>query len=623
MRKPKRKTRIATGEKQRLTTLENPPPTDAPERRDQAAIGRRRRRPTPVNIKLSVPAIVLIAALAVASYVNTLPGGFVYDDTPIIVENPLIRSLSNIPQIFNSNYWEHAPDYPDHTLYRPLTVTTYALNYAIGGYHPRGYHVVNVVLHAAVCVVMALFITACFGDTVLALVAAAIFAVHPVHAEAVANVIGRAELLCLLGILTTLFGYFKSSDATERGRPAAARLWSVLSAFAYMAAMLSKEIGIIAPGLIVILEGLLPDKRQLLKRNIRALSTFAVYVVAAILFLIMRAQAVGDLSIITGFTDLPVHQRIFTATRILGEYLLLLIYPVTLSADYWLDAVPIARSIFEPAVMLSVASLLFLLILAIGLREKHPACTYGIAFFALAVFPVSNIAFPIGVMKAERILYSPSAGFILALVALIRPLLKAGRWRPIAVAIVACAVALMFIRTCVRNGDWKSDYHLAAATLDVFPNNPEFNKILGFHHQNNGDFVAARAYLLRSHSIKPFWNVLYNLGNIEMETGNEAQAVDYFNQALQLSPGNIDVLNNLAIALMRTNRISAAANILESIIIDNPRHPGAYINLLPMYASINDREKAVRIMVAALQRFPDNPQVQQNAEMVRRKFGVK
>src|SRR5437868_432836 len=144
---------------------------------------------------------VLIAALAVLPYVNALRNEFVLDDIAIVVENPLIRDVSNIGQIFTTNYWRTGGvdgSIIDSGLYRPLTVFSYAVDYSLWKLNPAGYHLVNVALHAITSVLVFFLALDVLASPMAATVAAAIFAVHPIHTEAVTSIVGRAELLAAL-----------------------------------------------------------------------------------------------------------------------------------------------------------------------------------------------------------------------------------------------------------------------------------------------------------------------------------------------------------------------------------------------------------------------------------------
>ena len=169
-------------------------------------------------------------ALALLCYANTLFNGFTYDDNAIVRTNTRIRSLANWRQIWLTDYWyEKADDEPiadpvRDRLYRPLTLHSFAVNYALQGENPAGYHAVNIVAHALVCWLVWLFALRLVGDAAVASLAGILFAIHPVHSEAVAGIVGRGEILAagfvLLGLLgaDAAFGAGRM-EARTAGRP--------------------------------------------------------------------------------------------------------------------------------------------------------------------------------------------------------------------------------------------------------------------------------------------------------------------------------------------------------------------------------------------------------------------
>lgn len=565
---------------------------------------------------------IIIAAIAMVTYLNTVDGDFVYDDIPIIKENLLIRELANIPTFFKMNYWGGNREFRDKKLYRPFTILTYALNYAVHNYWSPGYHLVNIVLHAIVCVTLYNLIFAFFGNSRLGLITSLIFAVHPIHTEAVANIIGRAEILALLGILLCIWCYAQACRRHADNQSKGFIVWQLLSLVGYFIALFSKEIGIIAPALIIALEILLPGRRYLLMLDRRAVSLFAGYLFLAVVFLVMRSRAVLDESLVTGFSQLPNHIRIFTALRICLEDLGLLVFPLHLSADYWIADIPIARVPWAPGVMMAIITLALMVAAMILAARRLPPLSWGIIFFFLALLPVSNLLFPIGVIKAERILYTPSAGLIVAASAVVVAIGKkgaAGRYMPLTIGL---ACFLFLGRTWVRNGDWHDHYTLATATLKLYPNNPEFNKILGFWYQNHGEFDRAKTCLSKSNHIKPNWNVLFNLGNIEKSEEHFQEAIDYYDQALLLAPNNVDVLNNKGLAESGRGDHNRAITLFEKLIKLYPGNPAAYANIMPEYIKSGETKKALWIADTALSRFPDNPVMNQNAGVVYRLLGL-
>ena len=129
---------------------------------------------------------VLCAAVAAAIYMNTLECGICFDDEPAIKKNKDLRPGSPWSDLLRHDFWGASMDSPtSHKSYRPLCVATFRLNYLLHELQPMGYHLVNVLLHSAVCFLYVQLCGVVFGKVWPALIAGLLFAVHPVHTEAV------------------------------------------------------------------------------------------------------------------------------------------------------------------------------------------------------------------------------------------------------------------------------------------------------------------------------------------------------------------------------------------------------------------------------------------------------
>jgi protein O-mannosyl-transferase len=556
----------------------------------------------------------LIALLSAGVYLNTLHSDFTYDDFDIVAKNQMITSLSNVPRLFTSTYWAGLDSAPDRSLYRPLTMTTYALEYKLHGLRPGWFHVVNVLLHALTASVLFLTLWEIFRDETLALISAGLFAVHPIHTEAVSSIVGRAEILALLGILVCILGYFRAL----RARGAGAWAWSLVSVLAYSAGMFSKEVGITAPAVIIMTHALIPVHRGLLRRRQQAMAIYAAYAVSAVAFLLLRSQAVTGRAIHAGFVHVPAQVRVLTAVRVLMEYLGLLFAPTRLTADYWL--VPAARSLIEPGALAGVLTVIGAAVIVAWSWRKHPAIAWGLCFFAITIFPVSNIPFGIGIMKAERILYSPSAGFTAAAGGALVALLARRSTRRASAAGIAVIVILLSIMTWERNRDWKDNFTLATATLKRTPNSPNFNVVMGqWYRVHNNNPEAKRYYLVAAAAFARDKTSLFNLGNIESDDGSLEQAVAYYQQALAVDSLYLDALNNLGNAYHRLGRFDEAAETFRRFMRLKPDDPHPYLNLMAVYVDQKNYGAALPLAYEALSRFPDVADIQFNAAAI---FGL-
>lgn len=398
------------------------------------------------------PYLVAVVVAAIATYAVTGGFGFAYDDVHIIQQNELLHSLDNWKAILTSSWWGNA-------LYRPLTLLTFAMDWALTDGDPGWFHIGNVVLHAAVTATVFFFVAPYLGAKGAG-AAALLFAVHPVHVEAVANVVGRAELLAALFLMTAALAYRADGRLAGRGVRARARMVTgSLTLAAVGLALASKETALVAPGILLLVDWL--DARMVGETTIarfrkHAVLWFGVTVMTA-LWLVVWVDRVGQLGVGTvapGLVGQGLVGRTVAMAPVVLEYLRLLFVPVQLSADYSPDFLKV-----EPALgiagLLGITAIVGAAILAVRLRNDAPVVSFSLAWMGGTLLVVSNVLVPGEILLAERTLYLPSVGAVLILGAVVAQIGQ--RWaRPTMAAVVLIAV-LGFIRSSARVPIWKDN----------------------------------------------------------------------------------------------------------------------------------------------------------------------
>ena len=389
-----------------------------------------------------------VAACAVVVYLGALANRFSWDDTQIIVKSDLVHSWSGLWRAFTNPYW---PRDWGGFLYRPLTVSTFTLDWQIDG--AMWAHAVNVVWHAGVSVLVAMLAWRWVGERG-ALVAGLLFAVHPVHVEAVANVVGRAELMAAAFTLLAVYGAVTGGSVW----------WSTL---AWVLGLLSKENAVVAPGLIIAAWvaglGTPPGRQRVRAFAVAWVLAGGVYLTARGIVLHPYAQQGNLAPAFAGQGPLGVR---LTGVAALTDVLRLLVLPLTLRVDYSPDertAVLVpwdSRFIFG---VLSLACWAGLLVWA--WRRQRRVEAFGLAWIGIAYAPVANLLFPVGVLVAERTLYLPSAGLALAAGAAMRDVKGRG-----AVGLLALLIVAGGIRSALRVPVWRSDDRVMLSILEDSPN---------------------------------------------------------------------------------------------------------------------------------------------------------
>ncbi len=409
-------------------------------------------------------ALAALAALAVAASASGLVNGFAYDDIPVIVQNARLHDLHRIGRIAIESYW---PPRFGGTLYRPLTSILFALEWAVGRGSPLPFHIVSVALYvAAALAVYAL------ASRVLpprpAWLAAAVFAVHPVHVEAVANVVGQSELIVTL-IVVAAVAIFIERRTADAARAPSRRDVAALAAL-YAAGCLAKEHAIVLPGLLLAAEAtVVPAAGEWRARARRLWPLGLSLAIVGLGYLGLRGAilhgVVGETPTIA-FRDADWVTRWWTMLGIVPEWVRLLVWPAHLAAVYSPPATPV-REGADATALLGLLLLGALGALAVVARRRAPVLTFGAAWVAVALLPVSNLVVRSGVLLAERTLFLPSVGAVLALGAVasvvaarIRATARGAppRVRALAPRILLAAVLVAGAgRSAVRQRVWRDD----------------------------------------------------------------------------------------------------------------------------------------------------------------------
>jgi tetratricopeptide (TPR) repeat protein len=318
---------------------------------------------------------------------------------------------------------------------------------------------VNVGLHVADTWLLFFLFRRRFGETTAG-IAALLFAVLPVHVEAVTSIVGRAEVLAAFFLL---LAFFAAARARRRGRRLPAGAWTL-----YFLAILTKESAVVFPGLLFLYD-LAEEEGSFARRAASRLrrhalsylgfaaplaATFAIR--AAVLHGFLISNQAGFFELENPLVSVPTLSRLANASAVLLRSLGRIVFPALLSADESAWQIPLLRP-RDALFWASLAAIAILAVSAIALYRRRPAAGFGILFFLLAALPTSNFLFATGTIMAERLTYLPSAGIALAAAAFLPsdlPALSRSRTRA---AALAGAVLLLLFRTVSRNPVWESD----------------------------------------------------------------------------------------------------------------------------------------------------------------------
>jgi len=532
---------------------------------------------------------LLAASSAGILFSTTVKFPFFYDDIYYVQKNPAIRSVS-----LGSFLKPFSPVAPG--LYRPVTTISFAKDYALFGMRPFGYHLSNILLHAAISGLVFLLAWQLLRSVFAAGVTALLFALHPVHTEAVTWIAGRSELLAAFFTLLSLlfFLHFRKTEAKK------SFFFIMLSGIAYFLALSSKEIAAPLPLALLLLEG-----DQALSKK-KKYTPYAAFVLAVILYVALRFTALGTLSVPLEHirtAGLSLWGRMLLMAPIILHYVQLLFFPWGLRIEYdWVEFSPLIIGASSAIIAMIVAFGIWCL--RTGRHTVAPLHTagVGILWFFLFLLPVSNIM-PIGEIVAERFLYLPSFGFCLFIGALVQNYVGSSRVGPRHAVPLLFVLAIFSFLTLQRNNEWKDPETLWRATLERSPNAPHALENLSSILLAKGETGEAGALIDRARTLWPMEPTLlalkaqWHFGRGEADAGRalleEAlriatpehiaftdihrgpallalgrfeEALVFFENAVSRNPSDAVLHNNLGIAQIQLWRLEEAKRSFETAI---------------------------------------------------------
>lgn len=509
---------------------------------------------------------LIIALVAFAVYANALSNEFVFDDESVVLSDPTITNLSNIPDYFTGKEGFHKVI---GRYYRPVISTSYAVDCAIWGLKPFGFHLTNILINVINSLLFYYLLSLIFKDKqesknqikiqYAILTGALIFAVHPIHTEAVSWVSGRTDSLSFTFFVASFIFYLKySKELEDKNR---IRDIVYICVF-YVLSLLTKEMAITLP-VVIILYDLIVEKFSFrkIKENI---SIYFIFFIISVLYLITRWYILRDVperDTYFYFYGKDFSTVFFSMLQTIPLYLRLIVYPVGLLYHYS-GYLPYVNTFMASGVIVSVTLIALITAISIYCYKKQSLITYSFLFFFITLLPVLNIV-PTMNFVAERFLYIPSISLSLILVFIFYRL-DFNKYRSSALTVYFSIIAVFGILTIMRNGDWKNNDTLFLSADDK-PGTVTYVNI-GNIYANKGEYDVAERYYRKALDLRAE-TVLANdnLGKIFMVKGNFDSAFYYINKSKSLDTLSPEPRFALAQLYMKNNMIPQAINELEKL----------------------------------------------------------
>jgi len=590
-----------------------------------------RKSAAPKPQKMPWLAITAIFALALIPYLVTLTYDFTFDDGVIVSRNPCVQELGHWKQIFWSDYWPGMHS----ALYRPLTILSYAIERWLHGSGAAGFHFVNVVLNAGSSVLVFLIAAEILGVGWGAALAGGLFALHPIHTEVVAGIVGRAELLSTLFGLCALYLVILGKEASAM--PGKSYVWALLL---FLLAMAAKENAIVVLAFVflwklsrlrLVEQGSAGYLKQLIHPQLLGFAGAAVF------FLLLRTMVLGGVAasfnpnppfVENPLAGQPASVRVMTAIANQAHGLILNFWPWPLRADYSYQTLPAPSAGFSLNLLVMLIFTLACLALWTIRRRWAANMAFASSWYLFAILPASNILFIVGTIFAERLYYLPSAGIAIAIALLWSMATKprAGDWsvpQPVGARVlfgIAAAVLVMLATlTMLRLPVWKNDLALFTDTVEKAPENVKARLWLGDALVLSGEYSAAIDQYQKALEIYPDYgaaaaNLVVPLSRLR----RTQEAIESGEKALTLlKAGNTVVLYNLATAYLEAGNPVRFLEYIQRVISLEPRNANAQYQLGMYYwQHERNRDKARQHFQQALGIDPNSS----NAANIKRLF---
>ncbi len=590
----------------------------------------------------ALPAL-LVSLVALILYLPTLGHELVYDDWFLIDpgQNASMQGVNDdfgvALNLFTEEYWEGVnPSGVEElknrgqALYRPLTTFIWGTLSFLFKYENATqavpYHLANLLANVWVVYLLFQVIVRLFGSVRLAVLGSLLFALHPLHSEAVAYVAGLSDLISTVAVLLGLLFWLRATD-----NPAKLKLGPYVGLLATMfIGLLGKEGAVLVLAVVGLTDVMLTLRGRVTSMSQRIatyggmLAVMAANIAlrfAVIGYIKPSSNAIGTLDNVLINVDTGV--RVANAFKLLAKYVWLVLWPKDLSVDYSKSVIDVSPGWASPGPLAGIILITVMVLLGLAKLRSSPAFGWGLLFFVGCATFVSNMFVPIGTVMAERLMYLPSIGLCLAAATILNRLLapsetasgaKAGAGgglNPVGLLLCVLILGGAGMRTYSRNADFHDPITLFEAAEQVVPESARVHFQLGTLYYNLGRFNAAVTQLETSLQYDPnFVRAAIQLGDVHSGDQNWERAIETYGLILKsvdgvdADPGDLAALQDMVL----TKRAEAhrRSGNLEAALADVQRAVG-----LSSAGSVADRQLVS--MLQGQQRWEDSIPVIRNA----------
>ena len=591
------------------------------------AKARNNKPKTKINVQLpsSRLAAVVLAFIGMLCYFNTLGHLFTLDDFSVIKDNFVTKQgLAGIPTILTTDY-RYGYWVSGGTLYRPLSQIMFAIEWALAPDSPFIGHFVNVALFGLTIFVLFYLMKNYLTQSSVWLSAGIclLFATHPMHAEVVANIKSRDEILGLLCSLGALYYYMLSYS--HRGIK-----YSLLGFVLYLLAMFSKESAVTFLAVFPITAYFFTNAgwQDILKKS-------WPLVLPVVIYLIVRQSIIGSnisleqTSVLDNFlmaADNPF-TRMTSAVMMLGYYIKSFLFPLTLSHEYGFNQIAMA-GITDWRFLLSLLVHVAMVWYILRYIKQKRLSVYGLLFYIITMSIVSNIFITIGTSYGDRLFYTPGLGLMIFVCAALyeyflrnkqetsfNHLAPGYKWPLIVVSVLFAS------KTFSRNAAWYDSYTLYKTDIEHAPNSAKmryhFALETGKKAMEETDAAKQKEWRLmaiaqdtKALEIFPKYNdVFAHLGLMYYHLKDYSKAINNYTEAIKLGAKDAKMFSNMGTLYSETGDNKKAMEYYKKAVELDPRFVDARRNLGCLMAINRDFPNAIKEFEKALEYDPNNADI--------------
>jgi len=497
--------------------------------------------------------LLMVAVGAV--FANALAGSFHYDDFHSLVLNPYIRDWANIPAFYFDTSLFSAD--AEKAMYRPLLLTSYALNYAWGQYDSTSYHAANMAIHMG-CIVLVWALAQRFNcGREGALVAAALFALHPLATEPVNYISSRSESLAALCMLAAFYFYRDKSRAWEKGLS-----WSFC-----IAGMMVKSIAIALPAILVLYDVLWKRERVQWRRHMPYWVCSGAYLAIIITNRFLSSSIAK--------APRPLGEQFLTQCKALVYYAQLIVMPTHLNVEHQFS---VSQSLWGTTLLavLFLASMVF-----IAVRSRQSSWLFWAGWIFVSLLP--TLVVPLNVLVNEHRLYVPLAALALAAGRAWQQWGRGKSERVVYILLMACALLAY-----ERNKVWSDELSLWQDAVRKSPQMSRPQVFLGNALRENGDYSGAKQAYEKVLALDPeHRSARTNLANIYLEAAQRdstkmgtylQRAEQHYLRVLAADASYSEALNNLGSIYIMRGELARAEQVMVRLVETAPNFSDGYYN---------------------------------------------